>query len=70
MEKRLPHITADMEHQSFRKSWRSGFSGNGSRGAVSGTIHGYKPEARKRQEEEEIRKHREELAQIGPNVIG
>ncbi len=70
MEKRLPHITAEMEHQSFRDSWLSGFSDNGSHGAGSATTHGRTPETRRRQEEEEIRKHREELAQIGPNVIG
>lgn len=70
MEKRLPHITAEMEHQSFRDSWRSGFSSNGSHGAGSATTPSRTPDARRRQEEEEIRKHREELAQIGPNVIG
>lgn len=69
MEKRLPHITADMEHQSFSESLQGGISGNGLRGAVSGKTYSHTPEARRRHEEE-ARKHREELAQIGPNVIG
>lgn len=68
MEKRLPHITAEMEHQRFSESRAGGFSGSGLRQTVSGKTQGHTPEARRRQEED--RKHREELAQIGPNVIG
>lgn len=69
MEKRLPHMTTDMDRQSFRESRQGLFTGNGFRGAVGEKTYSHTSDALRRQEEED-RKHREELAQIGPNVIG
>lgn len=69
MEKRLPHITAEMEHQSFRARRRGDFPGTGLQSS-GGNTYSLTVEAQRLRQEEEARKHREELAQIGPNVIG
>jgi hypothetical protein len=69
MEKRVPHMTMNRKRPSLRESRQGLFIGNGIRGAVSEPTYGHTPDMLRNQQEED-RKHREELAQIGRNVIG
>lgn len=69
MEKRVPLMTMDRERPSLRESRQGLFIGNGIRGAISEPTYGHTSDALRRQQEND-RKHRKELAQIGRNVIG
>lgn len=69
MEKRASQMTMDRERQNLRESGHGLFISTGIRGAISEPTYGHTSDALRRQQEED-RKHREELAQIGRNVIG
>ena len=62
------NVFRNADHQGLEVEACSEFLGNQGAGTCGQhCIH--TPEARKRHEEE-VRKHREELSQIGPNIIG